>query len=92
MIEADVLRSFVERNVLVTGGTGLIGRQVVDMLCEAGAKVKVVSLDRIRVDERAEHILGDLRSFEFCKDVIPFSSITGDGRHELMQIIAHHVD
>lgn len=30
-------------------------------------------------------------SFEFCKDVIPFSSITGDGRHELMQIIAHHV-
>jgi GDP-L-fucose synthase len=69
MIEEKVLRSFVERNVLVTGGTGLIGRQVVDMLCEAGAKVKIISLDRIKVDERAEHIFGDLRSFEFCQDI-----------------------
>jgi GDP-L-fucose synthase len=69
MIEEEVLRSFVEKNVLVTGGTGLIGRQVVDMLCEAGARVKIVSLDRIKVDERAEHIFGDLRSFEFCRDI-----------------------
>lgn len=29
--------------------------------------------------------------FEFCKDVIPFSSITGDGKRELMQIITHLV-
>ena len=69
MIEEEVLKSFVGRNVLVTGGTGLIGRQVVDILRDAGAKVKIVSLDRIKVDERAEHIFGDLRSFEFCQDV-----------------------
>lgn len=30
-------------------------------------------------------------SFEYCRDVLPFSSITGDGKHELMNIIAHHV-
>jgi GDP-L-fucose synthase len=29
----------------------------------------VVSLDRIEVNEKAEHIFGDLSSFEFCKDI-----------------------
>jgi GDP-L-fucose synthase len=69
MIEEEVLSSFVGSNVLVTGGTGLIGRQVVNMLCEVGAKVKIASLDTIEADERAEHIVGDLRSFKFCQDI-----------------------
>lgn len=69
MIKEDVLRSFVGRNVLVTGGTGLIGRQMVDILCNVGAKVKIISIDRIKVNEQAEHIFGDLTSFEFCKEV-----------------------
>ncbi len=68
MIE-DILKSFIGRNVLVTGGTGLIGRQIVDILCHVGAKVKIVSLDRIKVNEQAEHVLGDLTSFEFCRDI-----------------------
>jgi GDP-L-fucose synthase len=54
---------------LVTGGTGLIGRQVVDMLCNAGAQVRIVSLDQIKVNDMAEHITGDLTSFELCKHV-----------------------
>jgi GTP-binding protein len=29
--------------------------------------------------------------FSLCKDVIPFSSITGEGRNELLGIIAQHV-
>ena len=65
MIKEDVLRSFVGRNVVITGGTGLIGRQVVDILCNVGAKVKIVSLDRIKVNEQAEHVFDDLTSFEF---------------------------
>ncbi len=69
MIEEEVLSSFSGKNVLVTGGTGLIGRQVVDILCGAGAKVKIVSLDRIKVNEQAEHVFGDLTSFEFCQDI-----------------------
>lgn len=69
MIEGEVPRSFVGENVLVTGGTGLIGRQVVDILCDAGAKVKIVSLDKITVTNKAEHVYGDLTSFEFCKEV-----------------------
>ena len=69
MIREKVLESFVAKNVLVTGGTGLIGRQVVDMLCNVGAHVRIVSLDMINVNSKAEHIHGDLRSFDFCKDV-----------------------
>ncbi|MBN2406677.1 MAG: NAD-dependent epimerase/dehydratase family protein [Elusimicrobia bacterium] len=69
MIKDEVLRSFEGKNVLVTGGTGLIGRQVVDYLCSAGASVRIVSLDSITVDDRAEHITGDLTSFDLCKEV-----------------------
>jgi len=69
MIKEEVLKNFAGRNVLVTGGTGLIGRQIVDILCDASAKVKVVSLDKIKVNEQAEHIFGDITNFEFCKDI-----------------------
>lgn len=69
MISTNVLRSFASKNVLVTGGTGLIGRQIVDILCAAGAHVKIVSMDRIKVSEEAEHVLGDLTSLEFCREI-----------------------
>lgn len=69
MLKAEILKSFLGNNILVTGGTGLIGRQVVNILTEAGAYVKVVSLDEIKVNESAEHTRGDLRDFDFCKDV-----------------------
>ncbi len=69
MIKPEVLETFARKNVLVTGGTGLIGRQVVDMLCSAGARVKIVSLDRIKVHDNAEHVVGDLTSFDFCKEI-----------------------
>ena len=69
MIKNVVLRSFLSKNVLITGGTGLIGRQIVKILCDAGASVRIVSLDEVDVDDRAEHILGDLTEFNLCKDL-----------------------
>ena len=69
MIEEEVLKSFANKKVLVTGGTGLIGRQAVDILCNAGAKVRIVSLDKINVNDKAQHVYGDLASFEFCKEI-----------------------
>jgi len=36
---------YKNKKVLVTGGTGLIGRPLVDMLVNAGADVTIVSLD-----------------------------------------------
>jgi len=69
MIKEEVLKSFSGKNVLLTGGTGLIGRQVVYILCDVGAHVKVVSLDKIKLNDKAEHIYGDLTSFDFCRDI-----------------------
>lgn len=69
MIDSAVLRSFSSSNVLITGGTGLIGRQVVNILCDAGANVRVVSLDRVNVDPRADHVLGDLTDYSLCREV-----------------------
>lgn len=69
MINKRILNKFVRKRILVTGGTGLIGRKVVQILSNSGAKVKIVSLDKIQIDERANHVFGDLTSFEFCKKV-----------------------
>ncbi len=69
VIKDEVLKSFAGKNVLVTGGTGLIGREVVNILCDSGAHVRSVSLDRLRINDKAEHVFGDLTSFEFCKDI-----------------------
>lgn len=60
---------FRDKNVLVTGGTGMIGRQVVAKVIDMGAKVKTVSLDRFSVHSGAEHIIGDLSDFGFCKAI-----------------------
>ncbi|MGE5295516.1 MAG: NAD-dependent epimerase/dehydratase family protein [Solirubrobacterales bacterium] len=65
----NVLAALHSRAALVTGGTGLIGRQVVEILCDASVNVRVVSLDRITVDERAEHVRGDLTDLGFCKEI-----------------------
>ena len=69
MIKQEILKKFKKKNVLVTGGTGLIGRQVVDILYNAGAFAKIVSLDEIKVNDKVEHVVGDLSSFEFCKEI-----------------------
>ncbi len=69
MITDSDLVTFHRRNVLVTGGTGLVGRQIVKILVHAGARLRVVSLDKISVSPKAEHVVGDLTSFDFCKEV-----------------------
>lgn len=69
MLTNFFLKSFTGKKVVVTGGTGLIGRQVVDMLVEAGSLVKAVSLDRIKTNDKVKYTYGDLSSFEFCKKI-----------------------
>ena len=64
---------YKDKNVLVTGGTGLIGRPLVDMLVAAGAKVTIVSLDNPdRAPKGVTFKQADLREFsnclEICKD------------------------
>jgi len=69
MIDKKILQSFKNTRCLVTGGTGLIGREIVRMLCNAGAEVISVSLDNILVDPRATHVIVDLTNFEICQNI-----------------------
>ena len=56
------------KNVLVTGGTGLIGRPLVEMLIEAGGNVRVVSLDApTRGHPEAEFLRLDLTDINNCR-------------------------
>jgi len=70
MISGTVLSEFYRKNVLVTGGSGLIGRQVVDILAGAGACIRSVSLDHIVVNDEAEKIVGDLTDLNFCNEIV----------------------
>lgn len=55
------------KSVLVTGGTGLIGRPLVEMLVEQGANVTVVSLDDpSRAPAGVTFKRADLREFSSC--------------------------
>lgn len=69
MLTETICNEMRGKRALVTGGTGLIGRQVVSLLCDAGVHVTVVSLDQINVHDKAEYILGDLTEFSFCKEI-----------------------
>ena len=69
MIENKILNEFKDAKVLITGGTGLIGREVVNILCDAGADVTSASLDKIIVNKKAKHIYEDLTSFDTCKRI-----------------------
>ena len=57
---------FKKSKILVTGGTGMIGRAIVKYLCDAGANVTSVSLVNLNTDSRAHHLNLDLTQFSNC--------------------------
>lgn len=58
---------FKNKKVLVAGGTGLIGRPLVEMLIAQGAAVRIASLDdRERAHPHAEFIKTDLLDLRNC--------------------------
>ncbi|MBI4223536.1 MAG: NAD-dependent epimerase/dehydratase family protein [Deltaproteobacteria bacterium] len=60
---------FKDKKVLVTGGTGLIGRPLVEMLVEEGARVKIASLDDpSRAHPRAQFLRMNLMHFSNCRE------------------------
>ena len=54
---------------LVTGGTGMVGREVLNLLTQMGAKVISISLDRLKPISKVKYIYGDLTDFKFCKKI-----------------------
>lgn len=70
MVPDVILEEYDGKNVLVTGGTGLIGRQVVDILSGTGACIRCVSMDGLITNAKTENIVGNLINLDFCKDVV----------------------
>lgn len=72
-----------EKNVLVTGGTGLVGSHLSEKLLELGAKVFVLDIVIIpksyfetkKLAEQATVLMVDLRDFEKVKQVIAENNI-----------------
>jgi GDP-L-fucose synthase len=62
----EVKKEFEGRKVLVTGGTGLIGRQIVDILTSVNANVLVTSLDDLKLNSKAKYKKMDLTNIENC--------------------------
>ena len=57
---------YKNKNVLVTGGTGLIGSHVVEQLLKLGANVRITEHTRSNFFNDVESIKGDLTDYNFC--------------------------
>jgi GDP-L-fucose synthase len=65
-----VLEWFKNKKVLITGGTGLVGRQLLDILAPIAKTVYSVSLDDLKPVEGVVYYKADLREYQECKNII----------------------
>jgi uncharacterized protein YbjT (DUF2867 family) len=56
--------------ILVTGGTGTLGRLIVDRLREAGREVRVLSRQSREAEEGVEFVTGDLQTGELAEGAV----------------------
>lgn len=68
-LPSNIASQLIGKRAIVTGGTGMIGREVVRMLLDHGASVTSVSLDDLSLDPRAKYLKGDLSDLQFCLDI-----------------------
>ena len=67
---------FENQQILVTGGTGMVGIALVNLLKKYNAKITVVTLDNFNpFDNDITVIKKDLRSFENCKKSVIIRTI-----------------
>ena len=60
-------RALADRRILVTGGSGFIGRQMVSAMAGAGASVRVVDLQR-HPDPDVETVIGDIADADVVEE------------------------
>ena len=68
-LPGDIKDQLIGKKAIVTGGTGMIGREVVRLLLNHGCLVTSVSLDDLALDPRAKYEKGDLADLKFCLDI-----------------------
>lgn len=65
----NLKKELLNKKALVTGGTGMIGREVVRLLLDNGCEVTSVSLDNLSHDKRAKYINADLSDLNLCLEI-----------------------
>lgn len=61
---------FTNKNVLITGGSGMIGRQLVPLLLEKGANIFIADLNEpINMPGKFTFLKVDLKEFSDCRKV-----------------------
>ena len=59
------------KKILVTGGSGMIGRELVNLLLLRGAEVTIASLDNVKnIDERVKVRTADLTLKHNCEIMV----------------------
>ena len=61
---------FKDKKVLITGGAGMIGRSLIDILLSKGAQISIADLTKPKdLPDGVEHLQVDLRFFDNCLDI-----------------------
>ena len=67
MAKTEYLNYYKNKKVLITGGTGLIGMPLAQMLIDLGAKISIVSLDKKpKLNGKFKFLKKDLRELKNC--------------------------
>ena len=70
MVKQKYINFFRNKRILITGGTGLIGMPLSQMLIDLKASLTIVSLDkRPKLKGKFKFLKKDLRSFSNCLQV-----------------------
>ena len=70
MAKNKYISYFKNKKILITGGTGLIGMPLAQMLINLGAKISIVSLDKKpKLNGKFKFLKKDLREFKNCLQI-----------------------
>ncbi|MCK9542891.1 MAG: NAD-dependent epimerase/dehydratase family protein [Novosphingobium sp.] len=70
MLTKEIKEFFKDKKVLITGGTGLVGRQLLKLLVPISKEVHSISLDDIQPEEGVHYRKGNLLCPYFTDDMI----------------------